>query len=697
MAKFGNTKRKEIKYFDGVNSLAAANLAKPQELHHAENVRSVTVGTIEKRAGTRRLGDSIVSTANYKIFYFYNETTNGFYRISTVGGITSIYYLNDSAIWTALTGYGTYIYELGTSTTEFNISNVGGSTMRYTYSGTGTDPNTDMHLKVGTSVVIAAQNFNSANNGTFTVTGVGTTWFEVTNASGVTESGKTIGTGSIVMVGNKFSGTSAEDCFFLANGDRDNMYIEDDGTTVVSSEDSYETNHLFGSPKARKINYYKGKLYLADYVVTSGLLANTKRYRNGIMMSSVPLGIICLVNLDYSATEAVADAWIEVTDTKYIHTTDTVDIYRGNVKIADVTIKAKTQSKIQINTISFVGAYTTLEAADEVWMNGTYNATRYFRWAGNPDSGTDQKQYDTFTLAGGQNTRIKLLTNINDVMAIANDDNMAFWNDSNLRNLDIGVGCVSDNGYLKTNGVLWFVHYTGVYATTGNETPKLMSTPVQQYFDGATTTGLEASCIGKKGTSIFIAIGDVTLYNPDGSVDKTLSDVVLERNLRQETWYVHTGITATEFATYDKTIDVDRLEYASTDSNYPIMEMFNGETDDNSGAAREILFRADTSSIALSSEIEKVCYPLKIIVETERGTSMDCYVSLDGGEYYQLSGRVDKGCSTIPVTNRDSNDASPPRCRSISVSIRDYSKSICKIASIAIIYADTLEEEQYRK
>jgi hypothetical protein len=85
---------------------------------------------------------------------------------------------------------------LGDSTTQFDIT-ASGTTYRYTYDNTGTDPDIDACIYVNSQVVINAQNFTAANNGTFLVTGVSTNYFEVTNASGVAESNKTIGTGSI--------------------------------------------------------------------------------------------------------------------------------------------------------------------------------------------------------------------------------------------------------------------------------------------------------------------------------------------------------------------------------------------------------------------------------------------------------------------------------------------------------------------
>ncbi len=92
-----------------------------------------------------------------------------------------------------------YIYAIGgSSTTRFDITKPGGTTFRYTYDSTGTDPVVNATtIPTGTVLVIAAQNFTAANNGTFTVTGSGANYFEVTNASGVAENDKTLGTGSL--------------------------------------------------------------------------------------------------------------------------------------------------------------------------------------------------------------------------------------------------------------------------------------------------------------------------------------------------------------------------------------------------------------------------------------------------------------------------------------------------------------------
>lgn len=98
--------------------------------------------------------------------------------------------------------YDTVSTSIGSSTTRFDITNPAGTTYRYTYDGTGTDPVISLaNFPVGSIVNLKAQNFNAANNGIFKITAAGTNFFEVTNVSGVAESDKTIGSGYIVKSG----------------------------------------------------------------------------------------------------------------------------------------------------------------------------------------------------------------------------------------------------------------------------------------------------------------------------------------------------------------------------------------------------------------------------------------------------------------------------------------------------------------
>jgi hypothetical protein len=88
---------------------------------------------------------------------------------------------------------------LGDSTTRFDITNPAGTTFRYTWDGTGTDPGiTAITVPTGIRVLISsattAGNIAAANIGNFIVTGSGVNYFEVTNASGSAENDKIIGT-----------------------------------------------------------------------------------------------------------------------------------------------------------------------------------------------------------------------------------------------------------------------------------------------------------------------------------------------------------------------------------------------------------------------------------------------------------------------------------------------------------------------
>ena len=89
-------------------------------------------------------------------------------------------------------------HDWGDATSQFNITNPVGTTFRYTYDGTGTDPLiTALTFPVGTQVIINGYvgfgAWNALNTGYFTVTGSGTDYFEINNGSGVVESNKVIG------------------------------------------------------------------------------------------------------------------------------------------------------------------------------------------------------------------------------------------------------------------------------------------------------------------------------------------------------------------------------------------------------------------------------------------------------------------------------------------------------------------------
>jgi hypothetical protein len=82
----------------------------------------------------------------------------------------------------------------GDATTQFDITDEGSNTFRYTWDGIGTDPAINAtNYPVGSAVMIAETGFNDANEGCFEITEVSTNYFEVTNANGVAQTNVTLG------------------------------------------------------------------------------------------------------------------------------------------------------------------------------------------------------------------------------------------------------------------------------------------------------------------------------------------------------------------------------------------------------------------------------------------------------------------------------------------------------------------------
>lgn len=635
----------QIPYFEGVNSLVSFNMGKKTEFFHAENARSKVIGTIEKREGQTVLGTNsadkpFVTTANYSLFPFQNVNNPGLYRISVAENST----LSINAIENVFVAADILIERADVPNTEVF----------------------PVYITVADSLSVSEQVNN--NTGTLaTIYYINSTnqWIPLTG----------LGTD---IPGGIFDYAYAEGCVFLVNQNSDNRYITSDGKTVLSSASG--SGHLYGTPPASRVNFYKDKLYLADFI-SSGV-----RYRTTILRSSPPMGIIALLNADYTALASGSS--IDITDTKYFRTdsgANTYDIYRGVTLIKSITVTAVTETSI---TATWTGTLTAL-SSDAIWISGTYTGPKVFRWASNPTiTGRDIRQYDTMKLSGGENDAITMMTNIGNVMLTANKSTMSSWNDYTLENFDSEIGCVSPKGYTKMLGTLYFLHYTGVYSTTGS-TPKIISNKIEKYITGATRSGKEASAAGKKGRSIFFTLGQVTLYNGDGSVNKVLDDVCIEYNITQENWFIHTNVKASEFATFLEEMDSDRLEFIDKSGNHAVKEFLYGDSDDG----KEISFRVDTIKITIQPLFERSSNPIAIVSEVERGSAIQVFVNLENGEeYYPVEGSMTKGLSVIRITDKDSNRGKPPIARLISISLRDSSKQQCKISRMSLIYVPTTDE-----
>jgi len=726
-------KRTDIPYFEGVNSLVSFNIAKKTELVHAENARSKTIGTVEKREGQTVLGTNVdgevfKTAANWGLFSFQNANNKGFYRISDDQDPSLLISTSRSpsasvsrSISPSASGSSSQSPSSSISSSQSPSSSVSPSSSASTSPSSSVSPSTSLSpsssvspsaslsvsvspsasvspssslspsASVSRSVSPSASVSPSSSSSLSPSASVSRSVSPSASTSPVA-SGATIyylsntdrwtpltGYGTNIT-GAQFDYTYAEGNAFLTNLYSDNRYITSDGTTVVTSSDA--TGHLYNAPRASLVNFYKNRLYLADFEKTG------VRYKTTILRSSYPMGIIALVNNDYTAL--ASGSTIEVTDTKYFYTdpgANSYDVYRGNTLITVITLTV-------INTTSIVATWSGTPdflASDEIWISGTYTGAKVFRWVNNPTiTGKDIKQYDTFKLAGGENDPTTMMVNIGNVMMVSNKTTLMTWNDYTLENFDLDIGCVSKNGYIKTLGTLYFLHYTGIYATSGS-TPQLVSNKIEKYINGATKAGKEASAAGRKGRSIFFTLGDVTLYRMDGSVNKVLPDVCVEYNLVQENWFVHTNVKASEFATYIEALDSDRLEFTDTGGVKAVKEFLSGDTDDGT----EINFRIDTTKLTLQpNNFEYSSKPVALLIETERGAAIKSFVNFENDEeYYPLEGTIVKGLSVIKVGGRDNSRGVPPYARLMSVSLRDSSKQLCKVSRMAISAIPTTEED----
>lgn len=456
----------------------------------------------------------------------------------------------------------------------------------------------------------------------------------------------------------------------LVNGAAANRMINADGTTVITSASAGD---LYNSPDAKRIAFYKNRIHLADFTRSS------VRYPTTILRSSFPLGIIALADGDHPS--AVTN--ISVTDTKYFYAAagmNSYEVYRGGTLITTVTVTAVNETSIDVSSTS-----AAILSSDEFWIAGTFTGAKQYRWVNNPTStGRDVKQYDTFKLTGGDESPITLFEPIGNVLMIGNRRTLATWDDYTLQNIDLGIGCASPRGYVKMLGTLYFLDYGGIYGTTGG-LPTLLSRKIERYIKGATKAGLEAAAAGTKGLSVFFTIGDVTLYNEDGSTDKVLSKVCIEYNAGDQNWYIHTNVTQSQFVNFINSAGAEQLWGTATSTDASVLSFLESDTDEGA----EIFMRVDTQEIQLLKEFETHATPLAVVTEMYRGSQVKAFVSLDKDRFYELEGTATKGVSILKVHSPDKKQPQSPICRKIKISYRDSSKQRCRINQFALIYTPT--------
>jgi hypothetical protein len=639
---------------------------------HAENVRSVTIGTVERRSGSTIVGSFSAPNSNQGVFYFPSPVSKALYKISTFGGNTAIYYLSNGGVWTALIGEGA---GLATGTYDYDVAEKCLFLVNQSI-------NSRYISEDGTTVVSSTNpvghlfNCPRANNINYYKGKLYVADFvrnddlgnPVRYKTSILRSSLSLG---IVSLVNSDVGLPNAGGAVAPQGNWDANTNTPALASSIGVAGHYYVVTVPGATPLNSVNFWN----VGDWAVF-----------NGTVWTNVP-------NINTNIV-------IAVTDTKYIYTAalgNILDVYRGFTKIATITVASVQSTTITLTSAPvFETGQSVILAADELWVHGTFNGKKQIRWVANPSSGgVNVKDYDTFKLTGLDNAEIKMMVNVSNVMFIANNNSISVWNDYVLQSLDSAIGCVSSKGYVKNAGSLFFIHYGGIYQSDGS-TPKRISDKVSPYIYGATKAGLESCAAGTKGTSVFFAIGDVTLTNPDGSPDKVVNRVVLEYNMLQDNWFVHTGINAVEFASWLEASNANRCVYLgangplSDDMN--VLEFLSGLTDNG----RDVPMRMDSPNLMLGATFESISNPIEVLIESERGSGAKCFLSLDFGQWYEIEGESIKGAAILKVTSKDGDTGKPPRCRNIRYSLRDNSKRIYKISKIAINYIPTNEEEPVR-
>lgn len=636
-----------IAYWDGINSAVQPSLGRITELSHAENARAPLIGVLEKRGGQQKIGVA----SNGAVFW-----TKDNYGLGSID-LADTTYQGIFRISATQTFSDTMTVSVFDSVAVIDVPYVASNTV------------IKLYLQVYDYITVSEPDFFSRKfDGVAIIDGTsfGASIYSLTSANKWSQLASAQAQN---IIGAPFDSVVVGGTIVFVNGKDHNKMVNNDGVTVT---DAATAGSLFNSPRAKKVSYYKSRIYLANYI------SNGIKYGTTILRSSYPVGLIALVNGDFTAATAIS-----VTDTKYFYTDagmNTYDIYRGNTLVySAVTVTVINETSIMVS------APITLSSADEIWVAGTFTGAKQYRWINNPSSiGRDVKQYDTFKLSGGEESEITLLNTIGNVLMIGNRDTMMSWNDYILQNFDLGVGCASPNGSVKLLGTIFFLHYSGVYSTTGTM-PVLISRKIEKYIRGATRAGIETAAAGFKGTSIFFSIGNVTLYYPDGSFWKTLKDVCIEYSVVDTKWFIHTNVPAKIFLTFLKPDGGEQLLINHGGDGHSVKEFLVGSTDDGS----EIFFRADTNEIQIMKDFEYSVALKGIVTNVHRGSLMTTMISLDGDSFYQIEGTNKKGITPLKITARDKQQTVPVLCKKVQLSFRESSKQLCRLVQVAIIYTPT--------
>ena len=165
-------------------------------LSTSAGTNSVKVGVGDQN-GDLLMTHTTVVDASETVKGIVEEATQAEVTAGTAVGATGArLFINPSTLVLAMPTRKIY-FNIGLEATQFDISNPSGTTFRYTDDLSAARSGiTATTVPIGTILNINVAAFANGNRGTFTVTGSGANYFEVTNAAGVVEINKLIGSGT---------------------------------------------------------------------------------------------------------------------------------------------------------------------------------------------------------------------------------------------------------------------------------------------------------------------------------------------------------------------------------------------------------------------------------------------------------------------------------------------------------------------
>ena len=696
-----------IDYWDGVNATVGPSVSKPQEPVFAENVRSNTVGVLETRDGLTAVGDSgyldkvTLSLESATSFAgLYNSSTIyrcGMFKIGNRGtslvsvsqpgtSLRELRRIISSGVENFNDPVGspilnsTNLLEIGDNTTQWNITQPGSGVTRFTWNTSGTNPNILQKMSVGTTVTITGTGINATNRGTRIVSAFTSSSFDVYAPAYVSQTGVTAD--AIQLPLTRFSGVEAEGSLFYTTKGRTPLQLDSQYDPISNSFSdpvlrfyNDTSSSIYDMPRGAHIEYFKSKLYVANIKTSSGV-----EYQNSMTWSSNKVGLISLVDGDFSTGATT----IKVTDTKYIRSSDSLDIIRGGVYKGTLTITAKTEDSITVTATGF-----DIKSSDQIWVKDTFSTAKaLWRWDTNSPPGSP---LNTSSIQVGTNadSEITCLQTVGNFLMVGTRTSTSGWNGTAMTALSTDIGVVSHEGWVTLGGTLYFVSSRGIYRTAGGG-PERISTPIRRIYDYTTKSGRENSVMWKMGDSIYAYVGPVSVPTDDNSVNKVISNCVFEFDTVQENWYIHSyGASVDEANSYNSDLNADDCLVAFNDGSTSITNHFMSGTTDNSN---DIFMRVDSSTLYLNSAFEKPSYLWFANLDLLQGDGVKMFLTPDDYDTYEIDGEFKKGLNTLTLNGPPSDSQSEaPRARKVRISFRAATKKKIKLGRFRIDYSMSTE------